>query len=144
MINKMYAGIAARLEELFSPRPIIYFDNLPQGFQAPCFFVKLIQAECKQKLWNRYEMKLDFDVMYYPESEQEDNVEELNSVAFKLIYGLEYVTLENAPLRGREISSRVTDDVLHFSISYEFFVTKEMPMSPLMEKLIQKYQRKCE
>lgn len=142
MINAMYTAIAEKLESLFEERPTIYFDSLPQGFHAPCFFIKCVQTDLKQKLLNHYEMDFQFDVMYYPKDSDEDNVEELNSVGWLLSFGIEYIEFEGAPLRGTNISSRVTDDVQHVLITYPVFVRREMAKSPFMQKLIQLYQLK--
>ena len=34
MVNDVYTGIAAELENSFD-NPVVYFDSLPQGFKAP-------------------------------------------------------------------------------------------------------------
>ena len=142
MLNDVYTAIASRIEELYDTRPIIYFDSLPQDFRAPCFFINLLQASVKPQLFNRYELQMDFDILYYPQSEKEDDVTELNEVAYLLDFGLEYIKLSDGPLRGYDISHRVTDDVLHFMITYRIFVRKELEKSPFMQNLVQKYRIK--
>lgn len=140
MLNEVYTAIAARMEELFDTRPVIYFDSLPQNFQAPCFFINLLHASVKPHLYNRYELQLDFDILYFPQSEKEDNVTELNEMAYLLAFGLEYVKLSDGLLRGSDIHSRVADDVLHFLITYRVFVRKKLEELPLMHNLIQTYK----
>ena len=145
MLNDVYTAIASRIEdieEVFSTKPTIYFDSLPQGFRAPCFFINLLQVSVKPHLYNRYELQLDFDILFYPESEKEDNVTELNDIAYLLIFELEYIRLTDGLLRGSDISHRVIDDILHLQISYHVFVRKELVKAPLMQKLIQKYRLK--
>lgn len=142
MLNDVYAAIASRIEDLFDTRPTIYFDSLPQNFKAPCFFVNLLQGSVKPHLYNHYEIQFDFDILYYPESEKEDNVTELNDFAYLLIFELEYIRLADGLLRGSDISHRVIDDVLHFQISYRILVRKKLVKSPFMQKLVQKYRIK--
>lgn len=50
MVNDVYTGIAAELENSFD-NPIVYFDSLPQGFKAPCFFINLVDTRLEPKLW---------------------------------------------------------------------------------------------
>lgn len=141
MVNDMYSALAEKLEETFdSPR--IYSDSIPQCFRAPCFFINLMEASHELRLWNRYELNLDFDIIYYPEENRENNVIEFNDIASKLLYSLEYVTLDKAPLRGRNIMFRVEDDILHFLVSYQIFVRKTAEKGPLMMDLTQRYRIK--
>ena len=47
MINKLRIAIAKGIESI-KQNPDIYLDKLPQGFNAPCFFIRVkcdIQAE---------------------------------------------------------------------------------------------------
>lgn len=139
MVNEVYTGIAAELEKIFDDKLPVFFDSLPQGFEAPCFFIKLLSANSELRLWNRYELVLNFDVLYLPIGERENVAHELNERAYGLIYGLEYITLEGAPIRGTDINYKIEDGVLHFFVSYHIFILKKSERSPLMKKLVQEY-----
>ena len=120
MVNRIYTAIAKKLEKLFD-EPLIFFDQLPQTFNGPCFWVRLLKAEQNQLLYNRYKVTLDFDIMMYP-SNDEEFIEELNSVGTELLHGIEYIVTEDGNyLRGTNISYEVQDGVLHFFISYILF-----------------------
>lgn len=139
MVNEVYTGIAERLESIFEDKLPVYFDSLPQGFAAPCFFIQLLSASHELRLWNRYELVLNFDIMYFPMNERENDVIELNTRAYSLLYGLEYIPLDGGEVRGTDINYKIEDGVLHFFISYHIFILKTSERSPLMQRLVQQY-----
>ena len=141
MVNRIYTAIAKKLEELFD-EPLIFFDHLPQTFKGPCFWVRLLKTEQNQLLYNRYKVTLDFDIMRYP-SNDEEFIEELNSVGTELLHGIEYIVTEDGNyLRGTNISYEVQDGVLHFFISYILFTVVPYDRGVKMNKLIQQYKYK--
>ena len=141
MVNRIYTAIAKKLEELFD-EPLIFFDQLPQTFSGPCFWVRLLKTEQNQLLYNRYKVTLDFDIMMYP-SNDEEFIEELNSVGTELLHGIEYIVTEDGNyLRGTNISYEVQDGVLHFFISYILFTVVPYDRGVKMNKLIQQYKYK--
>lgn len=141
MVNQIYSAIAKKLEELFD-EPLIFFDQLPQTFSGPCFWVRLLKTEQNQLLYNRYKVTLDFDIMMYP-SNDEEFIEELNSVGTELLHGIEYIVTEDGNyLRGTNISYEVQDGVLHFFISYILFTIVPYDRGVKMNKLIQQYKYK--
>lgn len=141
MVNRIYTAIAKKLEELFD-EPLIFFDQLPQTFSGPCFWVRLLKTEQNQLLYNRYKVTLDFDIMMYP-SNDEEFIEELNSVGMELLHGIEYIVTEDGNyLRGTNISYEVQDGVLHFFISYILFTIVPYDRGVKMNKLIQQYKYK--
>ena len=139
MINGVYTAIAIEIEELFD-EPTIYFEHLPQGFNAPCFWVRMLDANFELRLGTRHELNLSFEVMYYPSS---DDMEELNDVAIKLLWGLEYIYYETILRRGHNISYRIEDGVLHFFITFTLFIYQEQD-KVFMQKLYQSYRYKNE
>ena len=148
MVNQIYTAIAKKLEELFD-EPLIFFDQLPQTFSGPCFWVRLLKTEQNQLLYNRYKVTLDFDIMMYPSNDEEFIEElnsvgtELNSVGTELLHGIEYIVTEDGNcLRGTNISYEVQDGVLHFFISYILFTIVPYDRGVKMNKLIQQYKYK--
>lgn len=142
MVNEFYSGIGKRIEELFTEEERmtpVYFDELPQGFTAPCFFIKLLNTSLDLKLWNRYEFVTDFDVVYYPLKTPESDSDELNSVGYRLMLGMEYIEARGGYFRGTGLRYTVNDGVLHFFVSYHCFILKNGENSSLMMKLLQKY-----
>lgn len=145
MVNDFYTGVTTRIEELFSDngeRPRVYCDSLPQGFYPPCFFVTLVNVTNELSLWNRYILSMDFDIIYYPLKSPESDSEELNEVAYTLMYGLEYISVNGAFQRGTGLRYTIEDDVLHFFVTFKPFMLKKLKSSPTMNKLTQIYRYK--
>lgn len=140
MVNSLYTAIAVKLEKLFD-KPDIYFDKLPQCFRSPCFFVKLVNARQELKIHNRYEVSMSYDIHYFP-AERKSYTAEVNDVAYKMLFGLEYVDRNGFLTRGTNMSYEVREDVLHFFVTYRFFVLMKKDTSPLMQKLYQQYRYK--
>ena len=104
--------------------------------------MRLLKTEQNQLLYNRYKVTLDFDIMMYP-SNDEEFIEELNSVGMELLHGIEYIVTEDGNyLRGTNISYEVQDGVLHFFISYILFTIVPYDRGVKMNKLIQQYKYK--
>lgn len=91
---------------------------------------------------DRYELVMDFDVVYYPHNPDEDNALELHDVAYTLLFQLEYIMVLKNLLRGGDMHFEVQDNVLHFFITYKVMIFKELAKSPLMQQLIQNYKIK--
>lgn len=135
MVNDIYTSIATRVEELFK-RSTVYFNQLPQGFHAPCFFVKLVDCHCELKLYNRYEVELNFDIIYYPKDEKH-SAGELNGIGEEMLLGLEYIKYDNGLIRGTGMRYEVHDGVLHFFVSYKFFILRPINRGEFMQRLYQ-------
>lgn len=141
MVNQVYTAIAKKLEEMYE-EPVIFFDRLPQTFNGPCFWVRLLRTEQVQLLNNHYRVNLSFDVMLYPTSD-DVFIDELNSAGACLLHGLEYITLDEGKLcRGTNISYEVQDGVLHFFVAYTLYTVVPYDRGVKMNKLIQQYKYK--
>lgn len=130
MIYEVIDAIAAKLASKYSYET--HIEKLPQGFEEPCFFIKLISNDENQLVDNRYYRTNTFDVSYFNDN---DNVDLCNK-ADELTDLLEYIKLENGDLlRGVGRKSEVIDGVLHFIVSYNFSVVKPREKEDLMEDL---------
>ena len=137
MIDAIEEGIAARLYELFGDGYEIELDELKQGFKPPGFWILELKTLQNHVVSNRYQRNYNFDVQYFPASEDGAVTREINEITEKLLMGLEYITSGGDLIRGTDISYEVQDDVLHFFISYKRFLFKVSDKEPLMEELIQ-------
>ncbi len=102
------------LHEAF-PDCEIYTETIPQGFWQPCFSVLQIDGNAQQYPNGRIFLSMDFDVRFFPGKRQQ-----CREMAVALISLLQ--TLPG--LCGKNISWQVTDDVLHFFITYELMLQK--------------------
>ncbi|MDD3569575.1 MAG: hypothetical protein PHY44_00540 [Lachnospiraceae bacterium] len=125
MVNAIVLGIAQKIRTVFNESEYsLYTENVEQGFKEPCFFVQLTSHAQKQRLGNRYKETYCFEVSYYPLEGGNKNQECL-TVAEGLCEVLEYINAEGDLLRGTNLSSKITEGILHFYVEYNMFVLRE-------------------
>jgi hypothetical protein len=124
VVNDIIGGIVIKIDSLFGDDAVIYTEGVEQDFTEPCFFVKLLRANHKQILSNRYYLEHSFDVHYFPGII--DKNADIYDAASKLA-GLEYITSGGSLIRGTKMNYETVDEVLHFYVQYNYFayLTKE-------------------
>lgn len=111
----------------------IYGEPIAQGFEEPCFYVKLLEASHEKAVGRRYVRTHSFDVHYFDATNAA-----LHARAEELYDCLEHITTQaGALLRGRGMSHEIVDGVLHFFVQYDVHVMRERPAAPLMRQLEQ-------
>lgn len=139
MILKIYKGISSKLYQL-TGYPV-YFDEVDQNAQYPCFLIRLMDSEQEHVLDRRYERKHSFEIRLFPNEKGEitDINTELYKVAPALYTALEYIQVIDASkeylLRGDSMSYKAVDDTLQFLVSYDFFIMKEREKIEFMNTL---------
>ena len=119
MISDIVNGISIKLNSVFGDGYEIYTENVEQGLQEPCFFIKSLPVVNKPLLGTRKQRTYSFDIAYFP---TEGN-EEMMKVSEQLLDELEYITLLNGDvLRGINLETEIVDDVLHASVNYVVFL----------------------
>ena len=94
----------------------IYTERIEQGFAPPCFSIRQLRADVTPYPAGRCEIVQHFDVRFFPARRRPR--EQCRGVAETLIFLLRQL----ASLRGTELQWEITDDVLHFFVSYRQFV----------------------
>ncbi|MGP1555548.1 MAG: phage tail terminator family protein [Dialister pneumosintes] len=139
MILKIYEGISSKLYQL-TGYPV-YFDEVDQNAQYPCFLIRLMDSEQEHVLDRRYERKHSFEIRLFPNEKGEitDINTELYKVAPALYTALEYIQViegnKEYLLRGDNMSYKAVDDTLQFLVSYDFFIMKEREKIEFMNTL---------
>lgn len=115
-----------------------YTDFAKQNIIFPCFRIFAIEPEQDNHLINRYRRTYNFDIQYFHDENGEiEDYEGLMSLADDLFFILEVITIGNGvKVRAQEMSHRITDGVLHFFVTYEFFIDR-IPKDVKMETLDQ-------
>lgn len=131
MINDIINGIAVKLNQAFGSDYTIYKENVKQGLKEPCFFILPLEPTQEAKLPNRYLRTYPLDIHYFPKNGKS----EMYEVAEILFLELEYVNVLANLIRGTKMRYELVDNVLHFFITYEFFIKKEMDAVDHMETL---------
>lgn len=134
-IKSITEGLAAVLSQ--QTGYAVYTDYHKQHAHFPCFYVELIDASQEQELGNRYWREYAFDVLLFLDKNGEiKDRRALTAMADTLFMALEYITVDGGQmLRGTEMSYRITDNVLHFFVSYNMHVKKVIDPAPAMQNL---------
>lgn len=139
MILKIYEGISSKLFKL-TGYPV-YFDEIEQNAQYPCFLIRLIDSEQEHVLDRRYERRHSFEIRLFSNEKGEitDINTELYKVAPALYMALEYIQVVDESkeylLRGDAMSYKAVDDTLQFLVSYDFFIMKAREKTEFMNTL---------
>lgn len=113
----------------------VYGEEIKQGFQAPCFFLAVINTNSKQKMiGKRYLRTISLDVHFFSEKNEEQN-EQMYEMGDLLYPLLEVLQLEEQILQGSEMNFEIIDGVLHFFVDYKVFVYRQTEPDVYMEKL---------
>lgn len=132
-MNDIRTAVMRRLNERF-PTIKRYGEEIRQGFEEPCFFVKLLNASQTQELNIRYMRTHSFDIHYFP---QDNSNEEAHDMAEKLYDALELIEYDGAKYQGTGMNHEIVDGVLHFFVDYVFRVRRMVPELPKMGSLEQ-------
>ncbi|GIO42476.1 hypothetical protein J41TS4_22340 [Paenibacillus apis] len=133
-VNSIRSGVILALSNLF-PNMDVYGEEIKQGFEAPCFFVKLLTMGQDQELNRRYRRSHAFDIHFFPKSV--DSNEEAHGTAEQLYDKLRLVNIDGAMYRGAGMNHEVVDGVLHFFVDFNFHVFAEKPPGIKMQTLNQ-------
>ena len=134
-------GIIKALNNEFGKNYTYYINDIPQGFEEPSFYVRLLDSNFNLICANRYLRKNIFIIRYFPKSELEPQ-QEINAILDRLYPILEYIYMGKDLVRGTNMEANIVDNILHLQIHYDFFVIRPIQRGPLMQKLIQKQKVK--
>ena len=140
--NDIIDGISIKINELFGEKYEIYIDDVKQGLELPCFFIRILPSNKKRLIGNRFENTVNL-VIYVMLNDIENKTEKLNDIADKL-YELEYITLINKDIiKGYDMKNEKSDNTLLFFITYKYF-TIISKSEDKMENLTEKGEIKIE
>lgn len=131
-INDLKIGINQILDKEF-PNITIHGEEIKQGFEEPCFFIKILSSAQDKELNIRYKKNISFDIHYF--SDKEDINLDCNNMADKLYEVLEYVKVNENLYRSSDMTHEVIDGVLHFMLQFNYHVFKEIEKTEKMKKL---------
>lgn len=123
------------------PNMRIYGEEIRQGFQEPCFFVKLFPVQQDREFGRRYKRMHSFDIHFFPaeagiDEEEKSNLD-MHDMAEKLYDRLEYIQVHDGLIRGYKMRHEIMDGVLHFFVDYDFHLLRPHPTLPKMQELEQ-------
>ena len=125
MTNGIIDGVCMAINAEFNAEADeyeIYTELVEQGMTKPCFSILLINSTITPSLKPRYFKTHQICVHYFPESS--DIQAESNAVKDRLEQCLEYIMAGEDLIRGKDMSANLVEDVLHFFVNYDFYVTE--------------------
>ncbi|BFH27038.1 hypothetical protein PMJ1TS6_08010 [Paenibacillus melissococcoides] len=132
-VNDVRSGVISALNKLY-PDMDIYGEEIKQGLEEPCFFVKLFPMSQDRMQGRRYVRYHSFDIHYFPFSQTDAN-EEMFEVAEKLLEHMEYIEVAGSICRGTNMEHEIVDGILHFKVDYDFHVLRQKKEEPVMKSL---------
>lgn len=117
-INDLRIAINNALDRDF-PTTDIYAEEIKQGFEEPCFFVKILSSNQDKQMRRTYKRTIDFDIHYFSDKEDDINSDCLE-MANSLYSTLEYIEIYNQKYRALKMKHEVVDGVLHFMLQFNY------------------------
>ncbi len=127
--EKLIDGIVGAIAEEFGAGYPIRTENNEQGFDGPCFYVRCVQPWKRRFFWRRYYREWLMAVHFFPgeravDGAYEPNLE-MNNASERLFDCLETFDTEDGPVRIKDASMTVSDDVLVMSLTVEVYETRD-------------------
>lgn len=133
-INSIRSGVILALSNLF-PDMDIYGEEVKQGFESPCFFVKLLTVAQDKEVDRRYKRSYAFDIHFFPDGN--DYNREAHGMAEMLYDKLRSVAISGSLYRGTGMNHQIVDGTLHFFVDFNFHVYEPKNNIPKMKTLDQ-------
>lgn len=131
MVNSILYGITNVLYNNFKDVEI-YTDNVEQGLNEPCFFVMVVDSDEEQLLANRAIKNINFDIHYLNKNAANN---ELEDVASRLYEITRFIDTKIGLVRGMKRHHEITDNVLHFFISFKIVIKYQVEKADKQEDL---------
>lgn len=132
-IDDIVVAISRKLHEAFGSNYTKYIDQIPQGFQTPCFFIQFLNFEHIKQIGNRWKVTPLFNVQYFPRNGSSESA----NMSLKVQQALKDVSLLNgAVMLARGANSEVVDSIGHNFMRFDFFL-QEVELKVLMGSLEQ-------
>ena len=130
--NIVLDGITLALRTAF-PDSQIESNRIEQGLVSPAFIVLLVSEEQTARVGRHWHRRTRFDISYFPKEKSEECYDVANE-----FYGvLEFITLPGEDLLpGVDISFEVTENILHFFISYSHYVSADIDEEAMEDMII--------
>ena len=134
MIESIKKAIAKAINTEFNSEYEIYTEDISQGMIEPCFSIVSLLATNQSLLPPRYLRTYSFDIHYFPK-DKNNTKSECEAVAERLYLCLELINFVDNTYRGIKMSYEVVEGVLHFFVSYNVIVKKDITPVDKMETL---------
>ena len=126
-IDDIVEAISIKLHNTFGSSYKKYIDEVPQGFEEPCFFIQFLNLEEFNRLGQRWRVHTFFNVQYFGDNAR--------NMTLKVQRALDIVELLNGQLmRSTSKNSEVVDGVAHNFMNFNFTLA-EVEAKEFMESM---------
>ena len=123
MLNEIIKGVSMKLNAAFGDAYKIYYNDVRQGLEKPCFFLAVLNPTITPRIGGQYMSRNPLDIQFIPADETQND--EMYATAWGLMEALEFIALPNGDLlHGTGMSYEAVDGVLHFFVSYNLPLRK--------------------
>lgn len=131
-INEFKVAINQMLKKEF-PNINIYDKDLKQGFDKPCFFIKVLSSSQIKEINRRYKKSISFDINYFRD---EGNVNlDYAYIVDKLYEIFHYLKVDESLYRATDMKHEFIDGQLHFYFKINYHIIKEIEEISKMNNL---------
>lgn len=136
-------GIVGAIKKQFGDGYSVYSkEDVKQDFKKPAFFVYKVLSTFRKGLNLRRFADYNYDIHYFPTSEKNAYVEfgEVEMILSEILETIEILdpeSLQTFTMSGDQMSSSVTDGVMHFFVHFDITFMRPSPELPEMETLEQ-------
>lgn len=134
-IDDVRKGILRKINSFKDKDTKLYSEEIKQGFEEPCFYIKELRTNQNRELGNRYKRGNFYDIHYFPSLDSNTKNAEMREIAEILYDAMEYIEVAGKPVMGLDMNHQIIDGVLHFFVKYPLYVYKEREPVPVMENL---------
>lgn len=133
MIQEVIDGIINAIRTSFDETFRIYTESIEQGLIEPCFSILSLNPSGERELGNRYKRFFPFMITYFPSSDEP--IAECNAVCEELLGLLADIQTGIGLLHATELSGRVVDENLQFSVQYNVSALLQKEQGDLLEEM---------
>lgn len=116
-------GISIKLNESFGDEYTIYPEEVRQGLQRPCFFIKLLKPSNTKERDITYRRENSYCIHFFPKSTNEPKAE-CYQMLDSLYMALEYIEVDGNLVRGIGMLGEIHDEILQFYVNFNVRVRK--------------------
>lgn len=132
MLNDIKIGIADKLSGISTAT--IYSEEVPQGFEEPCFFISCSSVSQTKDIGGRYKYDYNMIIQYFPQSIESPN-DEISNMAELLYSNLEFINVGEDSVMGRDMHNETVNGVLYFYIRYPIRIVRSSIVADVMEEV---------
>ncbi|EHL19784.1 hypothetical protein HMPREF9628_01300 [Peptoanaerobacter stomatis] len=134
--NDIIATLSKLLDEKFNSKYNVYVDQTRQNFEAPCFFIRLVNFTTSKLFDNRFEKKYLMEIAFF--TDNTNKAYENNDVLEKLRDIIKYIDVNGHILMAKDFECNQNEGNLVCTFRYKFMALDIKEKDELMYNLSQK------